>query len=107
MAHRISRIAFLGLFFSAGWLHAQFPQIPQIPGLGGKSTNAAGLDDAKIGSGLALRTAYKSPPAPSIRTEATPLVVASRNQKCTGGAGHARCGARWVGRPASRRCKCG
>jgi hypothetical protein len=52
MAHRISRIAFLGLFFSAGLVHAQFPQVPQIPGLGGRSNNAAGLDDAKIGSGL-------------------------------------------------------
>jgi hypothetical protein len=52
MAHRLSRIAFLGFFFSAGVLYAQLPQIPQIPGLGGKSTNAAGLDDAKIGSGL-------------------------------------------------------
>src|ERR1700732_4424712 len=49
MAHRISRIAFLGLFFSAGLVHAQ---VPQIPGLGGRSNNAAGLDDAKIGSGL-------------------------------------------------------
>ena len=52
MAHRISRIAVLGLsflFLSSGLLHAQ---IPQIPGLGGKSNNAAGLDDAKIASGL-------------------------------------------------------
>jgi Protein of unknown function (DUF4197) len=55
MAQRLSRSAVLGLFFfflSAGLLHAQFPQIPQIPGLGGKSNNAAGLDDAKIASGL-------------------------------------------------------
>jgi hypothetical protein len=42
MVQRISRSAVLGLFFfflSAGLLHAQFPQIPQIPGLGGKSNN--------------------------------------------------------------------
>jgi hypothetical protein len=49
MTHRLSRIVILGLFFSAGLLHAQVPQIPQIPGLGGK---AAGLDEAQIGSGL-------------------------------------------------------
>lgn len=52
MAHRISRIVVLGFFFPAGLLHAQFPQIPQVPGLGGKSNNAAGLDDARIASGL-------------------------------------------------------
>jgi Protein of unknown function (DUF4197) len=49
MAHRIFRVAVLGLFFCAGLLHAQFLQ---IPGFGGKANHAAGLDDAIIGSGL-------------------------------------------------------
>ena len=49
MAHRISRIAVLGLFFYAGLLHAQFLQ---IPGFGGKAKTPAALDDAMIGSGL-------------------------------------------------------
>lgn len=31
---------------------AQFPGLPQIPGLGSKSGGAAGLDDSKIASGL-------------------------------------------------------
>ncbi|MEO6805664.1 MAG: DUF4197 domain-containing protein [Edaphobacter sp.] len=53
MAHRMSRIAIVSsLFFSSVVLNAQFPQIPQIPGLGNKSNNASGLDDAQIGSGL-------------------------------------------------------
>jgi Protein of unknown function (DUF4197) len=49
MAHRMFRVAVLGFFFCAGLLHAQFLQ---IPGFGGKANNAAGLNDAKIGSGL-------------------------------------------------------
>lgn len=49
MAHRMFRVAVLGLFFCAGLLHAQFLQ---IPGFGGKANHAAGLNDAKIGSGL-------------------------------------------------------
>jgi hypothetical protein len=49
MAHRISRVAVLGVFFCAGLLHAQFLS---IPGFGGKANHSAGLDDAMIGSGL-------------------------------------------------------
>jgi hypothetical protein len=49
MAHRVFRVAVLGFFFCASLLHAQFLQ---IPGFGGKANNAAGLNDAKIGSGL-------------------------------------------------------
>jgi hypothetical protein len=49
MAHRMSRVAVLGLFFCAGLLHAQFLS---IPGFGGKAKTAAVLDDARIGSGL-------------------------------------------------------
>lgn len=49
MAHRISRVAVLGVLFCAGLLHAQFLQ---IPGFGGKPNHAGGLDDAMIGSGL-------------------------------------------------------
>lgn len=50
MVHRISRIAVIALFFSSSmFLKAQFPQ---IPGLGGKSNTASGLDDTKIASGL-------------------------------------------------------
>ncbi len=49
MAHRISRVLVLGVFFCAGLLHAQFLQ---IPGFGGKPNHAGGLDDAMIGSGL-------------------------------------------------------
>jgi Protein of unknown function (DUF4197) len=45
----VSRIAVLVLFLSSCALKAQ---LPQIPGFGGKSNNAAGLDDAKIGAGL-------------------------------------------------------
>src|SRR5258706_8983894 len=52
MAHRISRVAVLGLFFSAGLLQAQFLQIPGLGGFGGKANTAAALDDATIGSGL-------------------------------------------------------
>jgi Protein of unknown function (DUF4197) len=49
MAHRISRVAVLGVFFCAGLLHAQFLK---IPGFGAKANTAAGLSDATIGSGL-------------------------------------------------------
>ena len=49
MAHRMSRVAVLGLFFCAGLLQAQFLS---IPGFGGKAKTAAVLDDARIGSGL-------------------------------------------------------
>lgn len=49
MAHRMTRVAVLGLFFCTGLLHAQFLQ---IPGFGGKASHAPGLDDAMIGSGL-------------------------------------------------------
>jgi hypothetical protein len=49
MAHRISRVAVLGVFFCAGLLHAQFLK---IPGFGVKANTAAGLSDATIGSGL-------------------------------------------------------
>jgi hypothetical protein len=49
MAHRMSRVAVLGLFFCAGSLQAQFLQ---IPGFGGKAKTAAVLDGARIGSGL-------------------------------------------------------
>ena len=49
MAHRMSRVAVLGLFFCAGLLHAQFLK---IPGFGAKANTAAGLSDATIGSGL-------------------------------------------------------
>jgi hypothetical protein len=49
MAHRISRVAVLAVFFCAGLLHAQFLR---IPGFGGKAHTIAGLDDATIGSGL-------------------------------------------------------
>jgi hypothetical protein len=49
MAHRISRVAVLGVFFCSALLHAQFLQ---IPGFGGKTNHVAGLDDAVIGSGL-------------------------------------------------------
>ena len=49
MAHRMSRVAVLGVFFCAGLLHAQFLS---IPGFGGKANHSAGLNDAMIGSGL-------------------------------------------------------
>jgi hypothetical protein len=49
MAHRMSRVAVLGLFFCAGLLQAQFLK---IPGFGGKAHTGAALDDAMIGSGL-------------------------------------------------------
>ena len=49
MAHRMSRVAVLGVFFCAGLLHAQFLS---IPGFGGKANHSAGLNDATIGSGL-------------------------------------------------------
>jgi Protein of unknown function (DUF4197) len=49
MAHRMSRVAVLGLFFCAGLLRAQFLQ---IPGFGGKAKSAAVLDDARVSSGL-------------------------------------------------------
>ena len=49
MAHRMSRVAVLGLFFCAGLLQAQFLR---IPGFGGKAKTAAVLDDARIGAGL-------------------------------------------------------
>jgi hypothetical protein len=49
MAHRISRIAVLGVVFWAGSLHAQFLK---IPGFGAKANTSAGLSDATIGSGL-------------------------------------------------------
>jgi hypothetical protein len=49
MAHRMSRVAVLGLFFCAGLLQAQFLS---IPGFGGKAKTAVGLNDATIGSGL-------------------------------------------------------
>jgi hypothetical protein len=49
MAHRVSRVAVLGVFFCAGLLQAQFLR---IPGFGGKAKTAAGLNDATIGSGL-------------------------------------------------------
>ena len=49
MAHRMSRVAVLGLFFFAGLLQAQFLS---IPGFGGKAKTTSLLDDAKIGSGL-------------------------------------------------------
>ncbi len=49
MAHRMSRVAVVGVFFCAGLLHAQFLS---IPGFGGKAKTAAALDDARIGSGL-------------------------------------------------------
>jgi hypothetical protein len=49
MAHRMSRVAVLGVFFCAGLLHAQFLR---IPGFGAKANTAAGLSDATIGSGL-------------------------------------------------------
>jgi hypothetical protein len=49
MAHRMSRVAVLGVFFCAGLLHAQFLK---IPGFGAKANTAAGLSDATIGSGL-------------------------------------------------------
>ena len=48
MVYRMSRVAVFGLFF-CGSLHAQFLS---IPGFGGKANHAAGLDDARIGSGL-------------------------------------------------------
>jgi hypothetical protein len=49
MAHRISRVAVLGVFFCAGLLQAQFLK---VPGFGAKANTAAGLSDATIGSGL-------------------------------------------------------
>jgi len=49
MAHRMSRVAVLGLFFCAGLLQAQFLR---IPGFGGKAKTAAVPDDARIGAGL-------------------------------------------------------
>ncbi len=49
MAHRMSRVAALGVVFCAGLLHAQFLQ---LPGFGGKANTAVGLNDAVIGSGL-------------------------------------------------------
>jgi hypothetical protein len=49
MAHRISRVAVLGVFFCAGLLHAQFLK---IPGFGANANTAAGLSEATIGSGL-------------------------------------------------------
>jgi len=49
MAHRIPRVAVLGVVFCAGLLHAQFLK---IPGFGAKANTAAGLSDATIGSGL-------------------------------------------------------
>lgn len=53
MTHRMSRIAAFVVFFLGSLsLNAQFPQIPQIPGLGNKPNNASGLDDTKIASGL-------------------------------------------------------
>ncbi len=52
MAHRISRVAVLGLCFYSGLLRAQFLQIPGIGGFGGKANSAVALDEATIGSGL-------------------------------------------------------
>ena len=52
MAHRISRIAVLGLCFCSGLLRAQFLQIPGFGGFGGKAKTTAALDEATIGSGL-------------------------------------------------------
>src|SRR5712691_6173308 len=49
MAHRIARVAVLGVFFCAGLLQAQFLR---IPGFGGKAKTTVVLDDATIGSGL-------------------------------------------------------
>lgn len=50
MKHRMSCVAaFAVFFFGSLGLNAQFPQ---IPGFGKKSTNASGLDDTKIASGL-------------------------------------------------------
>ncbi|HEX3372969.1 MAG TPA: DUF4197 family protein, partial [Edaphobacter sp.] len=49
MAHRMSRVAVLGIVFCVGSLHAQFLK---IPGIGAKANTAAGLTDATIGSGL-------------------------------------------------------
>jgi Protein of unknown function (DUF4197) len=49
MAHRMSRVAVLGVFFCAGLLHAQFLS---IPGFGGKAKTPVALDDVTIGSGL-------------------------------------------------------
>src|SRR5260370_42106336 len=49
MAHRMSRVAVLGVFFCAGLLQAQFLK---IPGFGAKANTAAGLTDATVGSGL-------------------------------------------------------
>jgi hypothetical protein len=53
MVYRILRIAICGALFSSSLLlHAQFPQLPSIPGLGTKSTGASGLGDTQIASGL-------------------------------------------------------
>jgi hypothetical protein len=49
MVYRMSRIAFVGVFFCASLLQAQFLK---IPGFGAKANTAAGLSDATIGSGL-------------------------------------------------------
>lgn len=53
MAKHLSRLIFpVFLFTGSVTLLAQFPQLPQIPGLGKASNAGAGLSDTQIGSGL-------------------------------------------------------
>ena len=53
MTRPISRLVIPAILFSVGFqLHAQFPQIPQIPGLGKTPGTASSLSDTQIASGL-------------------------------------------------------
>lgn len=53
MARHLSRLVIPAILFSVGFqLHAQFPQIPQIPGLGKIPGTASSLSDTQIASGL-------------------------------------------------------
>ena len=53
MTPHISRLLIPAFLFSVGFqLHAQFPQMPQIPGLGKIPGTASSLSDTQIASGL-------------------------------------------------------
>lgn len=53
MKQGLSRFAMPVLFLSASLpLSAQFPQLPQIPGIGTRSSAGANLSESQIGSGL-------------------------------------------------------
>jgi len=53
MAYPLSRLVIPAILISVAFqLHAQFPQIPQIPGLGKGSNSASNLSEPQIASGL-------------------------------------------------------